>query len=437
MIKLYDRLNQESLDLEYSLQTAGFEGISVVLQDDGFLPDGFTSPFEFFSGQSEEELAPLYFNEVPVPKYWQITGTNQQGEIWNYSQKKASIFYHEPKHLRLVKTVEWFNDQGKVMVTDHYNRYGRLFAKTYFNADQQVTHKHYFDADQKPYLMENVVTGDLILDWQGKSYYFAKKVDFYLFYLRQSGLDLSRIYYNSLGMPFLLAYYLGGEGEDLLFWQEDIQDQIPGNMKLLLQGNFPRSTCILVQKEVAYERMMDLLGEEEKARVVSLGYIYPSQRENGNRKEILVLTNSDQLEGIDTLLENLPDYQFHIAALTEMSQRLMQYGDLPQVHLYPNAGAAQIQGLFQICDIYLDINHGSEIMSAIRTAFEFNLLIAGFENTTHHPNMLLPEAIFSPQNPQAMANWLKSQENLAAVAQGQRTLGGQATLQDYQAKVKG
>lgn len=436
MIKLYDRLNQETLDLDYSLQISGFEGIGVVLQDDGFLPNGFTSPFEFFSGQSEEEVSPLYFNEVPVPKYWQITGTNQQGEIWDYSQKKATIYYHEPKHMRLVKTVDWVDDRGKVIVADHYNRYGRLFAKTYFNADQKVTHKHYFNADNRPFLMENLVTGDLILDWQGKNYYFSKRVDFYLFYLRKSGLDLSRIYYNSLGMPFLLAYYLGGTGEDILFWQEDIQDQIPGNMQLLLQGNSSRSTRILVQRETTYERMRNLLSLEQQSHVDYLGYIYPNLGENVNRKEILVLTNSDQLEGLDILLENLPGYQFHIAALTEMSQRLMQYGDLPQVHLYPNAGAAQIQGLFQKCDIYMDINHGSEIMSAIRTAFEFNLLIVGFENTNHNPNMMLPEAIFSPQNPKVMADWLKSHEDLADIAQGQRKLSGQATIVDYQTKVR-
>lgn len=437
MIKLYDRLTQETLDLEHSLQVAGIGGTSVVLQDDGFLPDGFTSPFDFFSGQSEEQVSPLYFNEVTVPKFWQITGTNQQGEIWDYGQKKATIFYHEPKHLRLVKTVEWLNAQGKVFIADHYNRFGRLFAKSYFDVEQQVTHKHYFNTANRPYLMENVITGDLILDWQGKSYYFAKKVDFYLFYLRQSGLDFSQIYYNSLGMPFLLAYYLGGEGDDILFWQEDIFDQIPGNMRLLLQGNLSRTTRILVQKEAAYERLLGLMDGNEKARVAPLGYIYPSLRENKNRKEILILTNSDQLEGLDVLVKDLTGYRFHIAAVTEMSQRLMRFGDLPQVSLYPNAGVSQIQGLFESCDIYLDINHGSEIMSAIRTAFESNLLIVGFENTCHHPGMLLSEAIFSPRNPEAMATWLKEQESFALVVQGQRRIGGQATVADYQLKVKG
>ncbi|MBF0699740.1 accessory Sec system glycosylation chaperone GtfB [Streptococcus danieliae] len=437
MLILYDRLNQESLDLAYSLQAAEIGGVSVVLQDDGFLPDGFTSPFAFFAGQSEETASPLYFNQVPVPKYWQITGTNQQGEIWNYGQKKATIYYQEPKHLRLVKTVEWLNDQGRVMVADHYNRWGRLFAKTYFNEELEVTHKQYFDADQRPYLMENLVTGDLLLEWQGQVYPFAKKIDFYLFYLRQSGLDLSQIAYNSLGMPFLLAYYLGGEGSDLLFWQEDLQDQIPGNMQLLFQGNLSRTTRIVVQKETAYQNLLALLAEDQKASLAQLGYIYPSHGENGNGREILVLTNSDQLEGLDTLLEHLPDYRFHIAALTEMSPKLMDYGQRSQVHLYPNAGPSQIQGLLQACDIYLDINHGSEIMAALRQAFEHNLLLAAFDTTCHQPALILPEALFDSREPATLATWLKEQPDLAVVAQKQRQLGGQATVADYQALLKG
>lgn len=437
MLKLYDRLTQESLDLAYSLQAAGIEGPSIVLQDDGFLPDGFTSPFDFFASQSEEQATPLYFNEVVVPNYWQIRGTNQQGEIWNYGQKKATIYYQEPKHLRLVKTVEWLNDQGKVMVADHYNRWGRLFAKTYFNANSEVTHKHYFDADQRPYLLENLVTGDLLLEWQGQTYAFAKKVDFYLFYLRQSGLDLSQLAYNSLGMPFLLAYYLGGQGQDILFWQEDIGNQIPGNMQLLLQGRLSRSTRILVQKAGAYQQLQDLLEEDQKASVAQLGYIYPSRAENGNRKEILILTNSDQLEGLDVLLEHLSDYRFHIAALTEMSQKLTSYGQHTQVQLYPNAGPAQIQKLFQACDIYLDINHGSEIMAALRQAFEHNLLLVAFDQTCHQPALLLPEALFDSQDPASLAKWLKEQKDLAAVVKGQRQHGNQAIPADYQSFLKG
>ena len=432
MIKLFDRLNQETFDLEYSLSEAGFQGTSVVLNDDGYLPVGFTSPYAFFGEYPQDVVAPLYFNEVPVPKLWQITGTNTQGEIWNYGDKKANIYYHDPKHLRLVRSVDWIGQNGKVYVTDHYNQQGQLFAKTYFDQEQRLTHKIYYDASSKEVIVENIVTGDILLDWQGKTYHFSKRVDFFLFYLRESGLDTSKIWYNSLAMPFLISYYLGNGGDDILFWQEDITDQVPGNMRLILSQKTARTKKIVVQKRETYERLMALLSPEEQKYVDYLGYIYPSKRENHNQKEILILTNSDNIEGLDSLLAELSEYHFHIAALTEMSQRLMQYASSQQVTLYPNISPNQVERLFKQCDIYLDINHGSEIMSAVRSAFESNLVIAAFDNTKHHPEFMLEEAIFNHSAPIGLANWLKECDDLTQIVAKQRSFTGQEDVERYQ-----
>lgn len=432
MIKLFDRLNQETLDLEYSLSEAGFKGTSVVLNDDGYLPVGFTSPYAFFCNYSKDIVAPLYFNEVPVPKLWQITGTNTQGEIWNYSDKKANIYYHDPKHLRLVRSVDWIGQNRKVYVTDHYNQQGKLFAKAYFDQNQRLTHKTYYDAFNKEVIVENIVTGDILLDWQGKTYHFSKRIDFLLFYLRESGLDTSQIWYNSLAMPFLISYYLENTGDDILFWQESIGDQVPGNMKLILSQRAARTKKIVVQKRESYERLMMLLTPEEQKYVDYLGYIYPSKRENYNQKEILILTNSDSIEGLDNLLSELSAYHFHIAALTEMSQRLMQYEGSQQVTLYPNISPNQVEQLFKQCDIYLDINHGSEIMSAVRTAFELNLVIAAFDNTKHHPEFVLEEAIFNHSDPIDLARWLKDCKDLKWIVAKQRLFTGQECVERYQ-----
>ena len=49
-------------------------------------------------------------------------------------------------------------------------------------------------------------------------------------------------------------------------------------------------------------------------------------------------------------------------------------------------------------DFYLDINHQNEILSATRAAFENNLLILAFTNTSHGPEYTAPSNIFSPMN---------------------------------------
>ena len=108
MIFLTDNGTEEGSRLLWtSLQAAfGDEVVGVSISESGFLPAGMTSPFAFFMGEgipasadsaaagmSGNALArhgaqgtgamsgagpdagrPLFFNEVPVPAYWQIRG---------------------------------------------------------------------------------------------------------------------------------------------------------------------------------------------------------------------------------------------------------------------------------------------------------------------------------------------------------------------------
>lgn len=432
MIRLFDWLNQDSVDLHFSLEEAGFHGVTVLINDDGCLPDGVTSPYSFFCEMETGNKKPLYFNRLQVPEYWQITGTNTKGEIWNYSEKKADIYYHEPKHLRLVKTVDWLDTSGKVAWSDHYNQYGWLFAQTHFDDQQRAVMRTYLNQQGQEVLTEYLLTGDSLLNWQGGTYYFKKKVDFFHFYFQQAGLDTSRIWYNSLGLPFLISYYLQEDGQDILFWQEGIKEEIPGNMKLILSNRTRRTRKVIVQQAPAYQKLLSLVNEEEKESLAYLGYMYPVQRENQGRKEVLILTNSDQLEGFETIVKGLPDYTFHIGALTEMSQRLYAFDSYEQVRLYPNIGAGKIEQLFANCDVYLDINHGSEIVNSIRRAFENNLLILGFANTVHHRNMVMEEGIFDQQHPDSLVAYLQDGPSIQDRVYIQRFQTGQASAEDYQ-----
>ncbi|MCC9892115.1 accessory Sec system glycosylation chaperone GtfB, partial [Streptococcus agalactiae] len=90
---------------------------------------------------------PLYFNQVPLPDLWEIKGNNIEAEIWDFSIKRAKIFYQEPKYKRQVKNIDWFDNNKKVRYTDHYNRFGWCFARTHFDKNQNVTTKSYFDKD--------------------------------------------------------------------------------------------------------------------------------------------------------------------------------------------------------------------------------------------------------------------------------------------------
>lgn len=433
MIQLYDHFHERSRDLHFSLKEAGFTGPTVVINDDGFLPEGVTSPYSYFCQMESGTGKPLYFNQVPVPTFWEITGTNGEGEVWNYSQRRAKIFYAEPKYLRLVKNVDWYDQKGQVCQTDHYNQYGWLFARTHFNAKQEVTVRLYFNQAGQEVLVENFLTGDSILTWQGQTHFFENRVDLLRYFFKVKKWDRSAIWYNSLSTPFFLSYHLEEKGQDILFWQEGIGEDIPGNMKVLLKSNHLRTQRVLVQDRRTYEKMLPLLPPEQAAKLTYLGYIYPEKRSNQASKEILIVTNSDNLEQLDFLTQQLEDYRFHIAALTEMSQRLMAFDQRDNVVLYPNISQKQLASLYQTCDIYLDINHGGEVDQAVRRAFEHNHLILAFENTVHNRGLIPTEQVFAADQAERLVAKLRgSQADLIAAVADQRQKTSHESAERYQ-----
>ena len=233
------------------------------------------------------------------------------------------------------------------------------------------------------------MTRDLILNRGDKVYVLKNKVDLILKLLEELGAMGSRIFFNSLSTPLLVSEKMPeGRKEDVLFWQEGVRDDIPGNMQLILSGKSRRTRAVYVQKKASYEKLVRLGASRE---VLSpLGFVYGHVRENTFRNQALICTNSDRIEKCEELIRLLPKMHFYIAALTEMSSKLLSLSRYDNVTLYPGARTGFIDGLFDTCDYYLDINHGSEIVSAVKQAFLHNQLILGFKNTLHN-RQFVPE----------------------------------------------
>ena len=389
---LFDSYMTESQNLHNSFKASGVDCNAVVINDDGFLPDGVESVYQYFLklGKSGK---PKYFNEIPIPDYWEITSTNNSGTINDMGRVKARMFYANPTNKRLVRAVEWLDDKNIVRFCDYYNKQGVLYARSTFDASQKIILKSYFDKKGREVIVEDFVTGDIILNLQGKVIIFDSKVDFVLYYLRETGLDEGRLFINSLGTPFFVSNKLGAgdmsDKKDILFWQEYKRDDIPGNMQFIIEGKAPRINRIFVQKKSAYDKLIELGAPED---IVSLkGYVYPFVRNSRRTREALILTNSDKIDHLSDIVEALPDVHFHVAALTEMSSKLMSHDRYDNVTLYPTVTEDMVNKLYGKCDIYLDINREAEILSAVNRAFLNNQLIFAFKETLHNINVV-PDA---------------------------------------------
>lgn len=396
-ILLFDNYGQDSQALHTSFRLAGFACPAVVIEDDGFLPDDVMSVYGFFLGDFKETLGegagPKYFNEIVVPDYWEISGTASSGKVQDLYRERGRIFYAEPKYKRLVKVVDWCDERGIVRSSDHYNRYGALWGRTIFNSKGQKVNRTYFTATGQEAIVENFVTGDIILNEAGETRIFHSKTELVLHFFVRAGFHQSRIYFNSLSTPFFVSNRLKSKVKgDILFWQEPEREDIPGNMQSIFNGEASRTATVMVQKRNAYDKLIAL--GAPKDMVHKLGFIYPFDKENTNQPEALICTNSDRIEHCEEIVKALPQIHFHIAAVTEMSSKLTAMDRYDNVSLYPGVKTAVLDGLFEKCDYYFDINHESEIVSAVRRAFLHNHLIFAFQETMHNVDYVAEEHVY-------------------------------------------
>ena len=429
MIQLFDVYNQESQDLHYSLTAAGLSDLTVVIEPDGFLPDGVVSPFTYYLGYDRGKS--LYFNQVPVPDFWEIAGNNQFGTINDLNQERAVIHFADGLQARLVKKVEWKTPAGRIFQVDHYNRFGACFAKTTFDASGQAIMTSYRNVDQKEVILENHVTGDILLTLEGQGLrHFSGRVAFIIDFLQGLKVNLDHLLFNTLSTSFLTSFHFPDKsGQDILVWQEPLHDDIPGNMQLILENDQLRAKTIIIPDYATYERALQLTDEKFHHKFSHLGYHYHFKRDNFVRPDALIVTNSDQLEQVEKLVESLPNVTFRIAAVTEMSSKLLDMLRYPNVVLYQNSSPQKIQELYQLSDIYLDINYGNELLQAVRQAFEHNQLILAFEETAHNRRYIAPNHLFAKEAVDGMIQTIKLA--LSNVTEMGQALGKQGYYANY------
>lgn len=83
-------------------------------------------------------------------------------------------------------------------------------------------------------------------------------------------------------------------------------------------------------------------------------------RENHNIDggSLLTITNSQDLDHLEELVQALPEWHFYICAYTSMGWSLVKMSQYPNVTLYPNVLKYRLDELINKCDGYLDINYG-------------------------------------------------------------------------------
>lgn len=397
MINLFEKYSKDENLILSTLEAAKIKNRTIVLEDDGFLPETFESPYKYFANNKPNEKKPLFFNQVKIPQYWTISGDNNSAKILNGETIKGKINYEKGSDIRIVKYVEWYDNKQRINHIDHYNQYGMKYAETLLDTNGKTILKRFFTHDGRLLYYRNYITNNVILDFEGKTHLFESYVSFLLYYYKCIQLEKSEIIMNSLGLPLTSTYNLGIKMPKYVIWQEEIGDNIPLNMTQILKDN-KRSYKIIVPDKDEYKNILGKI-DVKTDKILSFGYILKTFKEIDsikNNENVLIMTNSDNINNINKIVNTCKRITFHIGALTEMSSKLAKLGENNNVKLYPSIKKEMIKELYKKCSVYLDINQGNEIMNAVRMAFDYNMLIVANSDVLHNKYFTDRDNIFLP-----------------------------------------
>ena len=199
-VLLFDSYSPASRRLHESFLRAGCPCSVVILEEDSFLPEGVMSVYDLFLGYFQEEGRslgkPRFFNEIPVPDHWSIhagVGETDYGRITYQHEEKGRIYYWESTRKWLVRAVDWFDRKGNVRFRDFYNRYGAVYARTCYDGQGRELGRTWFTVGGQEAIVENAVTGDLIVNDGELVKFFRARRDMVLYFLNRAGAGQRRV----------------------------------------------------------------------------------------------------------------------------------------------------------------------------------------------------------------------------------------------------
>lgn len=396
MLSLFDSYTDEAKMIIESMKKANIDTKLLIIEYKGVLPSGVCNPYVHFLGidPTEDPKQALFFNELPIPNYWEIAGDGQNAKIYDGSQLKAIIEYHNSEtRNRLIHTVHWLTKKEKKYQSDYYNMAGQLYKKTIYKNDSELI-DIFIDNLGKQKIAENKKTKHIYLNDGGIELVFENKISFVQYYIEKLRLDVKKITFNTLSYSFFVARKFK-HAEKILFWDEPIKASIPDNMNVFLDDSIGTKNRIYFISKNELHNFETIYGHPH-SKVKYLGNLLNFSRRQSkiNRKSILIATNSDQIAQLDYLVKELSNFEFHIAAPTLMSDKLMAFKAFDNVTLYPAVNQIFIDKKLQTVGIVLDINYGSEAFNISKISFLRGVPILGFNETIHREDFILKENQF-------------------------------------------
>lgn len=433
-INIFDRYNENTKSLMKSLETAGIKRKSLFVHYDGELPTSGMTPYTFFTEifENPEEQKGLFFDQVIVPKFYDIKHIDGGSAAIEFLKKRVGKIHYRQNGYRLVSTVDWFSAENSDVVVkrDYYNLSGFRYATTYFSSAGPYQ-TEYYNLKGQVIVSEDLVHRAIQLNYQSEIHHFENVTQFFLYFLKVAELEVSDVYINSLSFPLFISRALNIGNKTTLFWQEALGQEVPGNMKNELEKAVTLNHIVFTE-----EKQLIQVKQSYPNTSIQLSYLSPIgefTRTNRYRQRAFILTNSDNIYGLRDILINFPELQITVAAYTNMSTKLLHLEEeFDNILLIPSINDEELALELKKADIYLDINRGLKVGEIMKLAYQENMIIFSYKEVAQSgAHALIFDEVRDLCNHLSYiltdrTNWQKLLTKMV-----ERT-GALSTLQDYQ-----
>lgn len=215
-------------------------------------------------------------------------------------------------------------------------------------------------------------------------------------YFEENWLTLDEIYNYMVGVDI---YHLGQECERL--------DDNPPVVVHYASHDKPWNTYSISRLRELWWTYRDLDWSEIAFSRSSLNYF---ERSNQSQKQAMVVTWSADVKHLEYLLQQLPDWHFHVAAPVFCIDSLTKLSTYTNMTLYQSILHQRIDWLLDDSSVYLDINTGEEVFNVVTRAQERGKKILAFDKTRKSMDDGIYDGVFCVDEPEALVNAIKKLE---------------------------
>ena len=309
----------------------------------------------------KEKGQPLFVNNLPLPPYWEITTDGLEGYVYDQSKKKARIKFRQPQSERTIARVYWYDEEEKCIWIDYYSAYGWKVCRELLDEEEKSVLRTIYNSEGR----------ELLVEWlqQDKIAYFDSQ-------------QSPTIYPNRHSFLLKVLEEIV-EREDILILGEEILSLLPSGKK---ENYYYLADDIIEADKIADLVNQVLVMSPRSSDLSPYTHLYgfALNKPVPVRPQAMIITNSEWIEGLEQLLIQFPEIDFHVGAVTEMGSRITNLSIYSNMHIHPGMSYRLFQELLDSSSFYFDIQYDIEILASSLRAVERGILLYTLDNLTHH-----------------------------------------------------